>query len=262
MPKISAYIIAYNEEDKIEDALKSITWVDEIVVADSHSRDRTAEISRLYTDKVVQIDFEGFGKLRNDAVAYCSHEWIFSLDTDELCTPDAKEEIIRIINDPGAADAYLVPRWNLFMGRRIRYSGWYPNYRQPQLFRKGKMRYTEDLVHEGYVINGRLGHMKSAILQKPFRNLSQTLEKMDRYSTLGAQKLLRRGVQGSMWKALLHGVWAFLRLFVLRLGFLDGWPGFVIALGNFEGTFYRYAKLAEITNKWTTKEPPHPHEKE
>ena len=110
MPKISAYIIAYNEEDKIEDALKSIAWVDEIVVADSHSRDRTAEISRLYTDTVVQIDFEGFGNLRNDAVTYCSHEWIFSLDTDELCTPDAKEEIIRIINAPGAADAYLVPR--------------------------------------------------------------------------------------------------------------------------------------------------------
>ena len=254
--KLSVYIIAYNDEDKVEEALKSVAWADEIVVADSHSSDRTAEIARRYTDKVVQIDFQGFGKLRNAALVHCSHEWVFSLDTDERCTAEVKEEILRIINDPQAADAYFIPRRNLFMGRWIQHSGWYPNYRQPQLFRKGRMRYTEELVHEGYTLDGRSGEMKSAIWQKPFRDLSQIIGKMDRYSTLGAQKLSENGVRGSMAKALLHGVWAFIRLYVFQFGFLDGWAGFIIALGNFEGTFYRYAKLAEMQERWNERKPP------
>jgi len=254
--KLSVYIIAYNDEDKIEEALKSVAWADEIVVADSHSSDRTAEIARRYTDKVVQIDFQGFGKLRNAALVHCSHEWVFSLDTDERCTAEVKQEILRLINDPQAADAYFIPRRNLFMGRWIRHSGWYPNYRQPQLFRKGRMRYTEELVHEGYILDGRSGEMKSAIWQKPFRDLSQIIGKMDRYSTLGAQKLSENGVRGSMAKALFHGVWAFIRLYVFQFGFLDGWAGFIIALGNFEGTFYRYAKLAEMQERWNERKPP------
>ena len=256
MAKLSVYIIAYNDEDKIEAALQSITWADEIVVADSHSTDRTAEIGRRYTDKVVQIDFQGFGKLRNDALAYCSHEWIFSLDTDERCTTQVKEEILRIINDSHAADAYLIPRRNLFMGRWIRHSGWYPDYRQPQLFRKGRMRYTDEVVHEGYILDGRRAEIKSAIWQKPFRDLSQIIAKMERYSSLGAQKLSDKGTQGSMAKALFHGLWAFIKIYVFRLGFLDGWAGFMIALGNFEGTFYRYAKLAEMNERWNERKPP------
>ncbi|HYA19678.1 MAG TPA: glycosyltransferase family 2 protein [Burkholderiales bacterium] len=254
--KLSVCIIAYNDEDKIEEALKSVAWADEIVVADSHSSDRTAEIARRYTDSVVQIDFQGFGKLRNAALAHCSHEWIFSLDTDERCTAEAKEEIVRIINDPHAADAYLVPRRNLFMGRWIRHSSWYPNYRQPQLFRKGRMRYTEELVHEGYILDGRCAKMKSDLWQKPFRDFSQIIAKMDRYSTLGAQKLSESGTRGSMAKALFHGAWAFIRLYIFQLGFLDGRAGFMIALGNFEGTFYRYAKLAEMQERWNDRQPP------
>jgi glycosyltransferase involved in cell wall biosynthesis len=255
--KISVYIITYNEVDKIEEALQSVSWADEIIVADSHSTDGTTEIAQRYADKVVQIDFQGFGKLRNDAIAHASHEWIFSLDTDERCTPEARDEILRVVNDPNAAAAYFMPRQNLFMGRWIRYSGWYPNYRQPQLFRNGKMHYTEDAVHEGYVVEGHIGHLRNPIWQKPFRDLSQMLAKMDRYSTLGARKLKERGVSGSgMWKAFAHGVWAFIRHYIFRLGFLDGWAGFVIAFSNFEVTFYRYAKFTEAEQGWSERMPP------
>ena len=256
MNKLSVYIIAYNNEDRIDEALNSVAWADEIVVADSHSSDRTAEIARRYTDKVVQIDFQGFGKLRNAALGHCSHEWIFSLDTDERCTAQVKQEILQIINDPHAVDAYFIPRRNFFMGRWIRHSGWYPDYRQPQLFRKRRMRYTEDVVHEGYILDGRCAHLKGALWQMPFRDLSEIIAKMDRYSTLGAQKLLDKGAPGSMTKALFHGVWVFIRLYVFRLGFLDGWAGFIIALGNFEGTFYRYAKLTEMKERWNERKPP------
>ena len=250
--KVSVYILTYNEEKKIEEALSTVTWADEIVVADSGSSDRTVEIARRYTDRVVQIPFEGFGKLRNDAVACCSQEWIFSLDADERCTQEVRDEIRAVVEDPGAADAYLVPRRNLFMNRWIRHCGWYPDFRQPQLFRKGRMRYREDKVHEGYELRGRLGTLKSAIWQYPFSDLVQSVDKMQRYSTLGAEKLNAKGVRGGMAKALGHGIWAFVRIYLFKLGFLDGWPGFVIALGYFEQTFYKYAKLAELQGRWRT----------
>ena len=149
MKKISAYVIAYNQESKIEDAVKSVLWADEILLVDSHSEDRTAEIASGLGARVVQVEFKGFGDLRNQAVAACSHEWIFSLDSDERCTPEARDEILQVINSDNAKDAYYMPRRNYFMGRWIRFSGYYPDYRQPQLFRKGALVYRQDEVHEG-----------------------------------------------------------------------------------------------------------------
>ncbi|HXH72016.1 MAG TPA: glycosyltransferase family 2 protein [Mariprofundaceae bacterium] len=251
MNRVSAYIIAYNEEAKIADAVESVLWADDVIVVDSHSTDRTASIAEQLGARVVQLDFTGFGKLRNDAIAACSQPWIFSLDADERCTPEARDEILAIVNDKNAADAYYTPRRNWFMGRWINHSGWYPDYRQPQLFRAGALSFDErDEVHESFEVHGKIGHMQHAVLQIPFRNLEQVQNKSNRYSTLGADKLLRKGVQGSMAKALLHAIGAFLRIYILKLGFLDGWAGFVIAFGNFEGTFYRYAKLHEKQQRW------------
>jgi glycosyltransferase involved in cell wall biosynthesis len=245
MPKVTVYILTFNEEDKIEAALSSVIWADEILVADSFSTDRTVEIARRYTDRIVQLPFEGFGKLRNDAVAQARHEWIFSLDADERCTPEARDEILRIVGDTGSVDAYYVPRRNLFLGRWIRHSGWYPDYRQPQLYRKGAVRFKEEAVHESYVVAGKTGYLRNAIWQVPYSDLSQLIAKMNRYSTLGAKKLGEKGVVPGMGSALLHAVAAFLKPYVFKLGFLDGWAGFVLALSNFEATFYKYAKLRE-----------------
>jgi hypothetical protein len=139
------------------------------------------------------------------------------------------------------------------MGRWIRGSGWYPNFRQPQLFRQGAMRYTPEPVHEGYeVLTAKpIGTLHHAVWQIPFRNLEEVIRKIDRYSTLGAQKLTRKKV--SMAGAVGHASWAFLKHYFFKRGFIDGWAGFVIAFGNFEGTFYRYAKRYEQTQNW---EPP------
>ena len=150
MNKISVYIAAYNEADKIRAAITSVKWADEIVVADSHSTDNTADIAERMGAKVVQIPFNGFGDLRNKAISACRHEWIFSLDSDERCTPDAQKEIQDILaSDPGC-DAYYVPRKNFFMGKWIRHSGFYPDFRQPQLFRQGTLVFEPDAVHERY----------------------------------------------------------------------------------------------------------------
>lgn len=245
MTKVSVYIIAFNEAEKIKDALASVTWADEIVVADSNSTDDTVKIAESYGARVVQIPFQGFGKLRNDAIAACSHDWIFSLDSDERCTDLARKEILSIINDPDSLDAYYVPRRNYFMGQWIRHAGFYPDYRQPQLFRKGSMIFKPDAVHERYdvISDSPCGYFKAFIHQIPYKNLEELIHKANRYSTLGAEKLADSGKKSGMFKALTHGLWAAFTLYVLKLGFLDGWPGFIIALGNFEGTFYKYAKF-------------------
>src|SRR4029453_19349924 len=236
MQKISAYILALNEAEKIGDAVSSVLWADEIVVADSGSSDGTVEIAQSLGARVVQLPFHGFGDLRNRAVAECRYQWIFSLDSDERCTAEVRDEILAVLSSPTPAhDAYLVPRRNYMMGRWIKGSGWYPIFRQPQLFRKGTMRYAHDPVHEGYELLTQrpLGRLHGAIWQLPFRNLEEVINKMNRYSSLGARKL--SGKRVSMGSALGHGLWAF----------------FFIALGNFEGTFYRYAKHYEQMKAWS-----------
>ena len=256
MLKLSAYIIAYNEAEKIVDAIRSVLWADEILVADSTSTDGTDRIAQELGARVVQIPFKGFGHLRNQAIEACGHEWILSIDADERCTPEVRDEVLRLLGGAPAHDVYLVPRRNYFMGRWIKHSGWYPNFRQPQLFRKGAMRYVESPVHEGYELltSKPVGQLKHAIWQIPFKNFEEVVNKANRYSTLGALKLADKRV--SLAAALFHGLWAFLKHYVAKRGFLDGWAGFVIAFGNFEGTFYRYAKRFEVQEAWPLPKQP------
>ena len=249
--KISVYIIAYNQVDKISDSINSVLWADEIIVADSNSTDGTIELAESLGAKVVQIPFNGFGDLRNQAVSFCQYNWIFSLDTDERCTPEAQKEILELVKS-NEHDVYYVPRRNFFMGKKIRFSGWYPNYRQPQLFKKGSMTYKEDQVHEGFILQSKrpIGHMKNPIIQIPFKDFSELMDKANRYSSLGAARLQAKYPHLTMGKALLSSLWSFVKHYILKRGFLDGWPGFIIALGNFYGTFYRYAKCYENQQQW------------
>jgi len=250
MQTVSAYILAFNEAEKIKAAVESVLWADEIVVVDSNSTDGTAAIAAGLGARVVQVPFTSFGDLRNQGVEACRCDWIFSLDADERCTAAVRDEILSLLAGPPALDVYRVPRRNFMMGQWIRGSGWYPNFRQPQFFRKGSMRYRTELVHEGYEVSSAkpIGTLRSAIWQFPFRNLSEVLRKADRYSTLGATKMAGKRV--TMASAFWHGVWSFVKHYVFKAGFIDGWAGFVIAFGNFEGTFYRYAKRYEEAENW------------
>lgn len=256
--KITAYIIVYNDVAKIEAAINSVLWADEVLVIDSHSTDGTTELAQKLGAKIVHVDFKGFGDLRNKALSHCKHEWIFSLDSDERCTKELRDEILKIIDAPVEKlnhYIYFVPRRNYFMGKWIKHSGWYPNYRQPQLFKKGSMSYTMDSVHEGYIVNKDYlnkpaGYLKQDLWQMPFENLKQLMHKADRYSDLGVEKLVNKNTKPSLFKALYKGGWAFVKHYFFKKGILDGWPGFMIALGNFEGTFYRYAKFYEYKKQW------------
>ena len=179
MQTISAYILAFNEAAKIKAAIETVLWADEIIVVDSQSTDGTPDIAAALGARVVQVPFAGFGDLRNRAIEACRSEWVFSLDADERCTAAVRDEILSLLAATPQHEVYQVPRRNYFMGRRIKGSGWYPNFRQPQLFRKGSLRYTLEPVHEGYEIFGgaTLGTLRNAIWQLPFRNLEEVVSK-------------------------------------------------------------------------------------
>ena len=246
MSKVSVYIIAYNDEPNIRACLESVTWADELIVVDSWSTDGTEKISREYTDKVYQHEFHGFGRLRNEAVAHASYDWIFSLDTDERATPEVREEIRRTIESRDHADAYFVPRRNYFLGRWIRHGGWYPDYRQPQLFRKNRLRYRDEQVHEGFEADGRLGYLTQPVLQYPFRDIDHYLAKMDRYSDLMASRMMQQGRTFHSNQLVTHPCFTFVKMYIGRAGFLDGMPGLILSGLYAYYTFIKYAKFWDL----------------
>ena len=246
--KLSVYVIAYNDESNMRACLESVAgWGDELIVVDSHSRDQTAAISREFTNKVYQVDFKGFGNLRNQAVALTTHEWVFSLDSDERMTPELREEIRLMLRNEPDKDAYFVPRKNFFLRRWIKHCGWYPDYRQPQLFRKGRFRYREELVHESFDCDGPVGFLKSHALQYPFRDIDHYVAKQDRYSNLMARRMLEQGRRFSSLQLVTHPLGAFLKMYVLRAGFLDGMPGLILSGLYGYYTVMKYAKFWELS---------------
>jgi glycosyltransferase involved in cell wall biosynthesis len=256
MAKVSVYIPVLNEEAKIEAALESVAWADEIVIIDTGCTDATIDIARRYTDRIVPHTFEGFGRLRNFGIDQCTHEWILSIDADERCTAELRDAIRAAIEKDDADDAYWIARRNWFMGRWIMHGDWYPDYCQPKLFRKGSMRYRDDdVVHEGWDVTGSIGYLKGDVLHFSFASLSDVIRKIDSYSELGAEKLASQGKSYGIGKAFLRGLWAFIRIYILKRGFLDGGAGFVIALSNFQGTFYRHAKHAWKREGWERPPP-------
>ncbi len=251
-PKVSAVVIAYNDEANMRPCLESLYWVDEIIVVDSFSSDQTTVISQEYTDKVYQHEFKGFGQLRNEAMAHASYEWIFSLDTDERATSDVKDEIYQILTDSQQAQAYFVPRRNNFLGRWIKYCGWYPDYRQPQFFQKAHMRYKQDLVHESFEVTGTIGYLKNAIQQYPFRNIDHYFSKMDRYSSLMSEQMRRRGRRFYVHQLISHPLFTFFKMYIMRRGIFDGMPGLALSGLYAYYTFVKYAKFWELEKQKET----------
>lgn len=244
--KVSAVVIAYNDEANMRKCLESLDWADEIIVVDSFSTDQTTAISQEYTDKIYQHEFHGFGRLRNEAMAHATYDWIFSLDTDERATPEVRDEIRHILANGPSAHAYFIPRWNYFLGRWINYCGWYPDYRQPQFFHKAHMRYADNLVHESFEVTGSVGYLKNHVRQYPFRNIDHYFMKMDRYSSLMSEEMQKRGRRFHVHQLLTHPLFTFFKMYVMRRGFLDGKPGLVLSGLYAYYTFVKYAKFWEL----------------
>lgn len=242
---LSVIIITKNEEANIERCLSSVTWTDEVIVVDSGSTDRTIEIARRFTSHVHEVGWHGFGPQKNLALSFATGDWVLSLDADEWVTDDLRTALTEAVAADATVSAWRMPRSSTFCGRVIHHSGWSPDY-VTRLFRRGPARFSDDLVHERLIVDGRMGTLRAALLHESYRSLEQVLEKMNLYSTLSARDMQTRGRRASLISALAKGAWAFLRTYVLRRGFLDGREGFLIALATAESTFYRYMKLVYL----------------
>lgn len=248
MASLSVIIITKNEAANIRACLESVAWADEIIVVDSGSTDGTAAICREFTPHVYVLDdWPGFGAQKNRALTYATKDWILSLDADERVPPELRAEIQSAIRE-GREDAYEIPRLSSFCGRDIHHSGWRPDY-VTRLFRRGAGRFSDDLVHERVIVSGSTAKLRESILHESFRDAEELLSKINHYSTAGALMLHQKNRTASLKKAVAHALWAFLRSYILRAGFLDGREGFMLAVSTAEGTYYRYVKLLLLANK-------------
>ena len=248
--RLSVILIAKNEEACIARALRSVAFADEIVVVDSGSTDRTGEIAREHGARVtVTEDWPGFGPQKNRALDLATGDWVLSLDADEWLTAESAEEIRRVVAAGATGPvAYRMPRRSSFCGRFMRYSGWWPDY-VVRLFRRGRARFSDDSVHERVIVDGTLATLAEPIMHETFVDLEDLVGKMNHYSTLTAQQLRHDGKSAGVVEAVARGLWAFLRTYVFRAGFLDGREGFMLALATAEGTYYRYVKLMHLSRK-------------
>jgi glycosyltransferase involved in cell wall biosynthesis len=240
MAGLSVIIITKNEALNIRECLESAKWADEIIVVDSGSTDATVDICREFTRHVYTHDWPGFGIQKNRALNYAIQDWVLSLDADERVTPELRSEIENTML-AGTATGYEIPRLSSFCGRYMHHSGWHPDY-VTRLFLRNKGQFSNDLVHERVIINGVVGRLKHSLLHESFRDLDQLLAKMNHYSTAGAVMLGKKGRDATLTQAISHGLWAFIRSYFIRAGFLDGREGFMLAVSTAEGTYYRYAK--------------------
>ena len=240
---LSVIVICRNNEATLRRCLASVAWADEIVVLDSGSTDRTREIAREFTANVHQTpDFPGHGPQKNRALDRATRDWIFSLDSDEWVTPELRSELQAAMAAPGDKVAFFMPRRSSFCGRFMRHSGWWPDY-ITRLWRRGAARFSEDHTHDRVIVDGKMGRLRQPVLHEAVTDLDQMLVKINMYSSSSAAIFHHNGRRATLFTALLHGGWAFFRTYFLRLGFLDGREGFMLAVINAENSYYRYAKL-------------------
>jgi glycosyltransferase involved in cell wall biosynthesis len=233
-------VITKNEEANIGPCLDALAFCDERIVVDTDSSDRTVAIAQQKGARVVTHAWQGFGPQKNFALSLAQGDWVLSVDADERVSAPLADEIKRTVVE-GLADGYEIPRLSSFAGREMRHSGWFPDY-VLRLFRRGKARFSDDLVHERVICDGRVARLNEELTHHSVTRLEDAISRIDRYSTAGAEMLLEAGRRVSFADGVTHGIWSFFRAYVLRLGFLDGREGFLLAVANAEGTYYRYMK--------------------
>jgi len=243
MPKISACIISYNEEKKLEDCLRSLQDVaDEIIIVDSLSTDATLDIAKRYTDKIYNQQFLGYQAQKNLAVNKASHDWILSLDCDERLSDELKARILNIKNNLDDYDAYKMARKTFYVYRWLNHC-WYPDMKI-RLFNKHKAQWGGGNLHEKVVVDtGNVGKIEGDILHYSFDSISAHLQTLDRFTEIGAQEILERGKHVSLFSPFSHSAWIFIRMYFLRRGFMDGFAGFVASSLSLVHVFVKYSKV-------------------
>ncbi|MGB6103226.1 MAG: glycosyltransferase family 2 protein [Pusillimonas sp.] len=239
--KLSVIIITKNEALNIGDCIASVSFADEVIVVDSGSTDQTREIAEGHGAKVTLADWPGFGPQKNRALDLATGEWVLSIDADERVTPELAAEIQSELAHP-RADAYKIARLSNYAGRWIRHSGWWPDH-VLRLFRRGTARFKDVAVHESVQTTSSVAVLNSHFLHYPYADLEAHIAKLNHYSSEAAAMMHARGRKTSVPGAAGHAIWTFIRIYIIRRGFLDGKEGFILAAMGAAGSFFRYAKL-------------------
>jgi glycosyltransferase involved in cell wall biosynthesis len=246
--KISVTIITHNEEENIRDCIESVKWADEILIVDSGSTDRTIEISKGYTDKVFFNAWKGMKEQKQYAVEKASHNWIFSIDADERATEAIKQFILEELRKP-AYDGYRFPRQNYFLGRWLKHGGWYPDH-VLRLFRRDRGYFGGINPHDKVVVGtGRVATVKIPFVHHTYKSIAQYMTKQNMYSGISAQELFSSGKRVNPNIIPLKTLWKFIETYFVKKGFLDGYRGFIVAMGATYSMFWKYIQLWELSRK-------------
>lgn len=242
MAKISACIISFNEEKKIEDCLKSLVNIaDEIIIVDSNSTDNTINIAKEYTDKIILQDFLGFIEQKNFTIEQASHDWILSLDCDERLSPELQKAITRIKDTVENADAYKMPRKTFYIYRWLNHC-WYPDLKI-RLFNKNTAYWGGTNPHDHIVTPGKnIKILDGDIYHYSFDSISDHLKTIDKFTEIGAAELVKKNKSFNALSPLTHATWTFIKLYFIKLGFLDGFAGLVVSVLSYMHVFVKYSK--------------------
>lgn len=249
---IAAVIITKNEQDSLRDCLESLRWVDEIIIVDSGSTDNTEAIAREYTEHFyVNAQWPGFGKQKQLAQSYATSDWVLAVDADERIDDTLRENILTMLENPPQNTVYNLNELTWVFGRFLKHSGWY--YRHVRLYPNKLTQYNDNLVHESVIIpqGCQIAELDGDILHYSYQNLNHYLVKSAGYARAWADQRQARGKKASLSQGIIHAIGCFLKMYVLKRGFLDGKQGFLIALLSAHSTFVKYADL------WARENDPH-----
>lgn len=246
--RLSVVIITLNEEERLRACLDSVAWAEEIVVVDAESHDKTVQIAREFTDRVVVRPWPGFAEQKNFALGLATGDWLLSLDADEQVSTVLGEEIRGMLRNDGACAGYAVPRRNMFLGQWIRHGGLYPDW-QVRYFRRGHGRFVARDVHESVSVDGSVGRLRGHLVHTSYRDVTDFFERANRYSTLAAEELRRGGGRTRARELVFRPLGRFFGMYALQGGFLDGRKGLLLAALYAYYVFMRTAKLWELTRR-------------
>ena len=238
---ISGIITTYNEEDNISEALDSIAWLDELIVVDSYSEDKTVELAESKGAKVLFRKYDNPANQKNWVIPQAKYKWILLLDADERCSEELKEEVLNTAENTDM-DAFWIPRKNFFMGKHVRFSGWQGD-KVIRLFKRDECRYNDNWVHEEIETIGEVGRLQSKLIHNTYKNVAHYKEKMERYSDYAVQDLRKKHSKVTAFHLLIKPFARFIKHYFLKLGILDGKVGFVISWLSAKSVFMKYKKL-------------------
>lgn len=256
MQKISVVIITKNEEEMIRGCLESVKWADEIIIIDSFSNDETIKICKNYTKKIYQYEFRGFSEQKNIGIRRASHDWILSLDADERISSSLAKEIKTILSKDSSQSAYLIPYKNIFLGKYMRYGGWFPEY-HCRFFRKGTGIFDEKkIIHEDLIVKADIGVLNSFIYHSSHRSIESNLLKTRNYAILESERLFNNSAPKVTKSRILFGFFGhFFSRYIRAKGYKDGMEGFIESLyQSFSKSFIIPGMLWEKQKGKTSKE--------